>query len=414
MPNETPSRTAAPGAPLPVEDAARGLLAYCRNHKWAGYDPYDGLNSRVFNSLPFLHRRFPRLCLIQFMKRSPVNLRPLLLVGREQNAKGTALFATALMRLSQAGFADVESDIDDLLRSLMALRSPGRPFACWGYNFDWQNRGGLVPRGMPNIICTTAAGNALLDAYETRAREDCLDVASSAGEFILHDLYSENGTSGAHFNYTPIGETSVHNANLLGAAYVCRLHALTGDARLREPVFRAARYSVSKQYDDGSWDYGERDSPSQRWKDNFHTGFNLGALAVIAKYGNTTEFNDSIERGYGYYLRNFFTEDGAPKYYHDRTYPIDAHCVAQSLITLCEFKDLDPAGPAVARSVYAWAVEHMRSRKGFFYYQKHPAYTNRIPYMRWTQAWMLCGLASLLIHDGARRRDPPEQGRTVQ
>src|SRR4051812_47968847 len=30
------------------------LLEYCRTRDWAGYDPYDALNSKLFNSLPFL------------------------------------------------------------------------------------------------------------------------------------------------------------------------------------------------------------------------------------------------------------------------------------------------------------------------------------------------------------------------
>ncbi len=30
------------------------LLAYCRANDWAGYDPYDALNSRLFGALPFL------------------------------------------------------------------------------------------------------------------------------------------------------------------------------------------------------------------------------------------------------------------------------------------------------------------------------------------------------------------------
>ena len=29
------------------------LLAYCRANDWAGYDPYDALNSELFKALPF-------------------------------------------------------------------------------------------------------------------------------------------------------------------------------------------------------------------------------------------------------------------------------------------------------------------------------------------------------------------------
>src|SRR5438128_12381012 len=56
------------------------LLAYCQAHDWAGYDPYDALNSRILAALPFLNAALPRLLLTQSLKRSPVNVRPLMLV----------------------------------------------------------------------------------------------------------------------------------------------------------------------------------------------------------------------------------------------------------------------------------------------------------------------------------------------
>ena len=88
------------------ESAAQKLLAYCRANEWAGYDPYDALNSRVFKALPFLDFKLARLVLTQGIKRSPVNLRPLLLVAQSPNPKGIALFLSALARLSKGGWAD--------------------------------------------------------------------------------------------------------------------------------------------------------------------------------------------------------------------------------------------------------------------------------------------------------------------
>jgi hypothetical protein len=43
-----------------AETAARKLFAYCRESNWAGYDPYDALNSRIFMALPALDSRIPR------------------------------------------------------------------------------------------------------------------------------------------------------------------------------------------------------------------------------------------------------------------------------------------------------------------------------------------------------------------
>jgi hypothetical protein len=38
----------------------------------------------------------------------------------------------------------------------------------------------------------------------------------------------------------------------------------------------------------------------------------------------------------------------------------------------------------------------MQDARGFFYYQQHRRYTNRIPYMRWSQSWMLYGMEKML------------------
>src|SRR3989449_11342193 len=91
-----------------LEDAkavALKLLAYCRANGWAGYDPYDALNSRVFATLPFLNSRLTRLVFTQAFKLSPINLRRLLLVPKTQNPKAIALFLSAFLKLSRMGIA---------------------------------------------------------------------------------------------------------------------------------------------------------------------------------------------------------------------------------------------------------------------------------------------------------------------
>lgn len=379
-----------------VQHTARQLLAYCRARDWTGYDPYDALNSRVFRCLPLLHFKLPRLLLTQVVKRSPINLRPLLLVPQTQNPKGVALFASSLLKFEKAGLIDDVGEIQRLVQTLLSLRSDQAKQFCWGYNFDWQTRFRLVPRASPNIICTSFAANALLDAYEWGRDPRLLNAAVSAADFILDVLFWSEGDGIACFNYTPLWRSQVHNASLLGAALLCRVSRLAGERRFLEPALRAARYSVRKQHADGAWDYGESDSPSQRWKDNFHTGYNLCALSRIGEYAATDEFQSCIGRGLEYYLAHFFREDGAPRYFHDSIYPIDIHSVAQSILTLVELRALDPRNLALANSVFRWALANMWDSRGYFYFQKLPRYTVRIPFMRWSEAWMLLALATVL------------------
>jgi len=383
-----------PGDLMIIKNITLDLLAYCRANKWAGYDPYDALNSRVFKALPFLNFKLARLALIQGVKRCPINLRPLLLVPKTPNPKGIALFLSSLTKLSKIGLGDGDKEIDLMANKLLALRSPDTRYSCWGYNFDWQTRGELVPKGSPNIICSTFAANALLDAYQKSQKSQWLDAAVSAADFILNMLFWRDSGSIACFSYTPLGRSEIHNANLFGAALLCRIGVITGRKMFLEPALDSARYSVVKQHEDGSWDYGEL--PSQRWIDNFHTGFNLVALRRIRQYGGTEEFDSAIRRGLEFYRDHFFREDGAPRYFHDATYPIDIHSVAQSVITFIELKYFAGENASLAHSVMNWGLRNMWDARGFFYFQKLPHYTVRIPFMRWSQAWMIMALSTLL------------------
>jgi len=378
-----------------VAASAISLLEHCKKQEWAGFDPYDALNSRVFDSTPFMKSRVFRIAFIQLMKRFPVNIRPLLLISKEQNPKALALFLSALLKLSRLGMNAGEELAATMIERLVDLRSQDIPYWCWGYSFPWQTRTNLVPRGAPNLVCTTFVANALLDAYERTSEPRCLSMAVSAAEYILYELYWSEGDAIAGFSYPlPHLKTRVHNANFLGAALFCRVYKHTGEKKFLDPALKVARYSAAKQRDDGSWDYGELGT--QRWVDNFHTGYNLCALRDIGRYAQTAEFDSPIRSGLAFYRKRFFREDGAPKYYHDRVFPIDIHSIAQSIITLTKFRDLDPEGVKQAMSVFEWAMEHMRSREGYYFYQVHPLYTNKISYMRWSQAWMLLALSTLL------------------
>ena len=385
------------------------LLAYCRANDWAGYDPYDALNSPVIKYLPFLNFRLPRIALTQTLKRSPLNFRPLLLIPKTENPKAIALFLMAFLKLKRAGLLEDENLIPLMIEKLINLRSPNNPsnsnnsYWCWGYSFPWQTRTILVPRGAPNLVCTAFVANALLDAYESSGESRYLNMAASAAEYVVNELYWTDGDSTACFSYPlPSLQIRVHNANFLGAALLCRVHKHTGEKKLLEPALRVARYSAAKQQGDGSWDYGE--SSSQRWIDNFHTGYNLCALRAISEYAVTSEFEPNIRRGFEFFKRHFFRDDGAAKYFHDRTFPLDIHSVAQSIITLLAFKGLDENNVNLAFSVFEWAMAHMWDQQGYFYYQVLPYFKNKISYMRWSQAWILLALATLLEHSHAANR----------
>ncbi|HRN05199.1 MAG TPA: delta-aminolevulinic acid dehydratase, partial [Muribaculaceae bacterium] len=93
--------------PEGLVEALTTLRDYCARNDYKGWDPYDGLNSRVFRAIPLIGRSaIIRLCWIQLFKRSPLNLRPLLLVPKQHNAKGVALAVQTHCEMYRAVEAD--------------------------------------------------------------------------------------------------------------------------------------------------------------------------------------------------------------------------------------------------------------------------------------------------------------------
>jgi hypothetical protein len=388
------NRTSLSGFQQEATTACLRLLEYCRSNDWAGHDPYDALNSRIFTALPFLDSKWPRLVATQALKRSPIDLRRLMLIPRTHNPKAIALFLTSALHLRHVNGANVDGLAESMVERLVALRSKGTSYWCWGYSFPWQTRSLVVPRGTPNLVCTTFVAGALLDAYEQLGDARYLTMAVSAAEYILNELYRQDGTAVAGFSYPlPSMPAHIHNANFLGAALFCRVYKLTGERKFLGPALKVARYSASRQLDDGSWAYGEADT--QQWVDNFHTGYNLCALRSIDRSLGSSDFELPLARGFEFYRTRFFREDGAARYFHDQTYPIDIHCVAQSIITLLTLRDLHPGSVSTAHSTFRWAMRHMWSEQGFFYYRVLRFGTIRTSYMRWSQAWMLLALATV-------------------
>ena len=373
------------------EELLNKLLDYCRKEDWQGYDPYDALNSSLCRLMP--DSKYIRIAWTQLIKRSPINLRPIAGIKKGENPKGLGLFARALLVAYRKTRDERQRrDAESLLERLLVLRSPGYGGrACWGYNFPWQSRAFFVPAATPSIVCTTFIAQAWLDHYELFGEKRSLDVARSACDFILQNLNCKEDGESLCFSYTPLDRAEVHNANLHGAELLARVAQHTGETELCKKALSSARFTVSRQDADGSWPYGT--APFQSWRDSFHTGFNLVSLASIIKDCNASEFQGALERGLQFYGLHFFLADGTPKYYHNRLYPIDIHSSAQAIITFSRLKQICPDARERIERIVNWTVSHMWDERGFFYFQRSRYFVNKIPYMRWAQAWMAYALA---------------------
>lgn len=388
-----------------IEESFTRLRDYCEAENYKGWDPYDGLNSAIFQATPFKRWDIARLVLIQLCKRSPVNLRPLLLVPKQHNAKGVGLFLNGycnLYRLAEQGdtrfgsLEELRSKIDEVGGLLMTLQSPGYSGACWGYNFDWQARRlFLFPAHTPTVVATTFCASALFEAYEITGNNLYLSTALSSADFVLKDLHRSEHKGGFMLSYSPLpGNDTVYNASLLGAKLLSYCYHYTGNEEYKTVARQIVNAACEGQAKDGSWVYGLL--PVQSWIDSFHTGYNLDAIAHYTRLCGDNAYKVYLDKGLKFYLENFFLPDGTPKYYHNKTYPIDIHCPGQLWVTLSQM-DCWQGNAALCESVAQWAVANMQSPKGYFYYQLKKGVSSKIPYMRWSNAFMFNALSYYLL-----------------
>lgn len=387
------------------------LDTWIEQEGFKGWGSHDALNSPLLKRLTFGNRLLG-IVWVQLFKRSPINLRPIFGVAKEYNPKGMGLFLGSYLR--KYGMSGNERDLEQVnffADWLQENISPGYSGACWGYNFDWPNRGFFAPAGIPTIVNTAFIGLAFLDvrpAFERLSQsqsqpvtsvpamgDEWLKTARSACDFLLRDLNRLQPTEEELcFSYTPLDQRYIHNANLLGAQLLAAVYAHTGEAELAHYALAAARYTARRQQQDGSWLYGEGNR--EGWVDNFHTGFVLVALKQIAAKLSTDEFDETMALGYRFWKEGMFLPDGTPKYYPNNLYPIDSHSIAQAILTFLSFADQDSEAYDWAYRVARWGIKNMQDRKGYFHYQIYRRYRIRIPYMRWSQAWMQRALTEIL------------------
>ncbi len=391
---------------------AESIWKWAKDRDFKGYDPYDGLNSRLLSPL-LKHSRFLRVATIQAVKRCPFNPRKLLLISPGLNPKGLALFLSGLSYMPELDTGDTAEQLQQMILSL-ASKPDGTPtfstsrtirndisveelekseLFAWGYNFPWQSKAFLQPAWFPTVVCSSF----VLDAFHHCKSKFYPVVAKNLAKFTSETLNVHEDDSGICFSYSPKDHTRVFNASLFAAKILAR--AIEFDENnadsYRSLATRACDYVVSRQNADGSWIYGEADH--WQWVDNLHTGFVLETLNSISDILDKTDYNEAIEKGLEYYKNNLFEKDWTAKYFNNSKYPLDPHSCAQGAITFMELSQFAQDNGQIVESILQKGIADLWDikRQGFIF-QRSSSYAKRMIHIRWNQGWMFKAICRYL------------------
>jgi hypothetical protein len=377
-------------------EAVDSIRRWGEAHDWAGYDPYDGLNSPLAPYLT-LGTAFGSRALTQVVKRSPVNLRPLLRIDPAHNDKALGLVASGYARLAAARADDAAADAArrwlDRVVADAVVDGGGR---AWGYHFDVRTRFFGYAKGTPNTIATSFVAHALLDGLELLGDTRFGDAAREAAEFLRAHML-DGDVAAPFFRYVPEERALVHNANLLACSVAMRTSALLGES-LDEHIAAAVATSVRAQRDDGSWLYAA--GPAGEWVDNFHTGYVLESLGRCAAL--VDGLSPALERGFDYWERELFEPSGEPRPAPGRRFPVDAHDYAQAIETWLSALHWRRDALERAERTAGRLVTQMLNPDGYVNFQRGRFLTNRVPLVRWTTAPTFRALAGLELARGRR------------
>ncbi len=374
-----------------IDNSIAQLLSYIEQEQYKGYDPYDGLKSPLFKLPFFKSNKFIRFAFQQFVKRVPINLRPLFFIAKGINPVTLGLviqsygYLSVLDKSKQKIYIDRARNLINLLENLSAKGFSG---ICWGYDFDWEARYAKILAYKPTVVATGIITNALYEYYQITKDEKAAFLCVDAANFVINDLNRTEDKVGIAFSYSPFDRQVVFNASMKGGRLLSQVYQLTGHKKYIKLAQQVVDYVIKFQNTDGSWYYGLQ--KGTKWIDNYHTGYVLDCLDEFIKHSGYEHYKINLKKGVDFYVHSFFEQNTIPKFYHNRMYPIDCTAAGQSLLSLTRFGYWE-----IAQKVAEYMIQTMQDKKGYFYFRKYKKHLIKTSFMRWSNAWMLVGLTYL-------------------
>jgi len=386
-----------------IKSVLQKHLNNCREQNFRGFDPYDFLNSPQTSYL----KDFPNIGVLftQLFKYSPVNFRHLLRIKKSRGPKDTALFIISY--LNRYKKFNQKSDLalaTNLVRYLLDLKLNNSNF--WGSAFNFQIKGKFSSFNEPNSISTVFCGLALIEYFKIVKSSYILElIVKTRQEFFDEFLETNNGP---FFLYSQERKNVIINSNALILRFLYNSHVCSPMSEFQLNTSEKILDSVILRNKDenGFWPYNL--DLDRRFDFDYHQGFIIESLIdiyainskkdkILFSYLKNKDIGQAIEKSLNFYFNNLFNSDGSSRWKKEARWPVDIHDLAQGIITTSKAAKLDSKYSNQANKMVFWTMDNMLDSNNFFYYHKWPFLTNKIPYMRWSQAWMALALSEFLI-----------------
>jgi hypothetical protein len=325
-----------------------------------------------------------------------------LLVRKQRFATADAQLALAFLNLHEiTGEAKVLARAEEFGTHLLRTSIPGYSGYCWGYPFDWQNNHGLWKRDTPFITATPYAFEAFLRLYDVTGERRHLEVAESIARFVQDDLHdtptSENATAGS---YSPNDRSQVLNASAYRVMVLTEASRRFNEPRYAQTAQRNLRFVLQNQRADGAWLYA-LDHPSERFIDHFHTCFVLKNLVKVNWHLKSEAVAQAIGKGYEYYRRELFDEEGLPKSFalepRTQIVRLEMYNFAEAITLGALLRESIPAAFEHARQLAEVLVTRYQCRAGHFVTRVYRGgWRHTFPFIRWPQSQIFYALTNLV------------------
>jgi hypothetical protein len=369
-----------------------------------GWDPYDALYSPLNNKIS---SHYGKVLLIQLNKYSPINFRPFLKIEKGIDLKGVALFVQAYSNMYWLTRNDsykekIQKGLDFIISKSLSQKFG---YDCWAshyYPYVTTDKNSLECN-TPDIIGTCQSIIALTLGHKIIADHEYREAALSASHFLMDILYQQNDKFN-FYKYSISEETEeiVPNASAHALEALSATLNIEDNMKVRNNCNEIIRSLINMQNSDGSWIYSMYpDGSKKRIQLDFHQGYMInGLLSYLPFLSNPNEINKRIIKAAEFYKNILFRRDGSSCYRYPLPFPVDIHNQAQGIITFSKLGRINRNYLDFANMISKWTIKNMQDKSGFFNYQKWPIISNKIPHMRWGQAWMLLAITTMLNNVG--------------